>query len=79
MFHTDAVSASLEQDEEVLGTLTSSGLFPFSAFGCPKNTEDLEAFYWKTLLETEYDIRFFLDSANDHDGFDLLGNPGSKW
>lgn len=33
MLDTDAVSASLEQDEDVLDAWFSSGLFPFSLFG----------------------------------------------
>ena len=34
-----------EQDEDVLDTWFSSGLFPFSVFGWPENTPDLQAFY----------------------------------
>ena len=49
----------LEQDEDVLDTWFSSGLFPFSVFGWPNNTEDLKAFYPTQLLETGADILFF--------------------
>lgn len=49
----------LEQDEDVLDTWFSSGLFPFSVFGWPEETADLEAFYPTTLLETGHDILFF--------------------
>lgn len=49
----------LAQDEDVLDTWFSSGLFPFSVFGWPDNTEDLAAFYPTTLLETGLDIMFF--------------------
>ena len=49
----------LEQDEDVLDTWFSSGLFPFSVFGWPNNTEDMKAFYPTTLLETGLDILFF--------------------
>lgn len=49
----------LEQDEDVLDTWFSSGLFPFSVFGWPNETEDLEAFFPTTLLETGHDILFF--------------------
>jgi valyl-tRNA synthetase len=38
-------AVELEQDEDVLDTWFSSGLFPFSVFGWPNNTVDLEAFY----------------------------------
>ncbi|KEP64267.1 UNVERIFIED_CONTAM: valyl-tRNA synthetase [Hammondia hammondi] len=50
---------SLEQDEDVLDTWFSSGLFPFSVFGWPDNTEDIQAFFPTTLLETGHDILFF--------------------
>ncbi|CDF38815.1 unnamed protein product [Chondrus crispus] len=54
---TDAIK--LKQDEDVLDTWFSSGLFPFSVFGWPEKTKDLEAFYPTTLLETGHDILFF--------------------
>ncbi|KAK8769974.1 hypothetical protein V5799_013558 [Amblyomma americanum] len=49
----------LKQDEDVLDTWFSSGLFPFSIFGWPDQTADLKAFYPGTLLETGHDILFF--------------------
>lgn len=49
----------LKQDEDVLDTWFSSGLFPFSIFGWPDETVDLKAFYPGTLLETGHDILFF--------------------
>eukprot|EP00604_Paraphysomonas_vestita_P004168 CAMPEP_0174821978 /NCGR_PEP_ID=MMETSP1107-20130205/11936_1 /TAXON_ID=36770 /ORGANISM="Paraphysomonas vestita, Strain GFlagA" /LENGTH=974 /DNA_ID=CAMNT_0016039717 /DNA_START=170 /DNA_END=3095 /DNA_ORIENTATION=- len=49
----------LDQDEDVLDTWFSSGLFPFSVFGWPEETEDFKAFYPTTLLETGCDILFF--------------------
>lgn len=49
----------LVRDEDVLDTWFSSGLFPFSVFGWPDNTEDLKAFYPTSLLETGSDILFF--------------------
>ncbi|XP_042636050.1 valine--tRNA ligase-like, partial [Catharus ustulatus] len=50
---------SLRQDEDVLDTWFSSGLFPFSVFGWPEQTPDLERFYPGSLLETGHDILFF--------------------
>ncbi|XP_051899717.1 valine--tRNA ligase [Pristis pectinata] len=50
---------SLRQDQDVLDTWFSSGLFPFSIFGWPDETEDLRIFYPGTLLETGHDILFF--------------------
>lgn len=49
----------LEQDEDVLDTWFSSGLFPFSVFGWPENTADFESFFPTSLLETGMDILFF--------------------
>ena len=55
----EASEIVLERDEDVLDTWFSSGLFPFSVFGWPDKTEDLEAFYPTSLLETGLDIIFF--------------------
>eukprot|EP00429_Kryptoperidinium_foliaceum_P070294 CAMPEP_0176054370 /NCGR_PEP_ID=MMETSP0120_2-20121206/27051_1 /TAXON_ID=160619 /ORGANISM="Kryptoperidinium foliaceum, Strain CCMP 1326" /LENGTH=1087 /DNA_ID=CAMNT_0017387835 /DNA_START=55 /DNA_END=3315 /DNA_ORIENTATION=- len=51
----------LVQDEDVLDTWFSSGLFPFSVFGWPdiEGNDDFEAFFPTTLLETGHDILFF--------------------
>jgi valyl-tRNA synthetase len=49
----------LAQDEDVLDTWFSSGLFPFSSFGWPMETDDLKRFFPTTLLETGHDILFF--------------------
>ncbi|KAF8337423.1 tRNA synthetases class I-domain-containing protein [Cantharellus anzutake] len=50
---------TLEQDEDVLDTWFSSGLWPFSTQGWPAQTEDLARFYPTSLLETGWDILFF--------------------
>jgi len=49
----------IERDEDVLDTWFSSGLFPFSVFGWPDNTADMQAFYPTSVLETGSDILFF--------------------
>ena len=49
----------LEQDEDVLDTWFSSGLFPFSVLGWPNDTPDLKGFFPTSLLETGLDILFF--------------------
>ncbi|PFH31202.1 valyl-tRNA synthetase [Besnoitia besnoiti] len=56
---SDLSQITLEQDEDVLDTWFSSGLFPFSVFGWPNETDDLQAFFPTTLLETGHDILFF--------------------
>uniref|UniRef100_A0A8C4WL62 Valine--tRNA ligase n=1 Tax=Gopherus evgoodei TaxID=1825980 RepID=A0A8C4WL62_9SAUR len=47
------------RNDDVLDTWFSSGLFPFSIFGWPNASEDLQVFYPGTLLETGHDILFF--------------------
>ncbi len=47
------------QDEDVLDTWFSSGLWPFSTLGWPDDTPDLRAFYPTSVLVTGYDILFF--------------------
>ena len=49
----------LHQDEDVLDTWFSSGLWPFSTLGWPEQTPELECFYPTTTLVTGYDIIFF--------------------
>ena len=47
------------QDEDVLDTWFSSGLWPFSSLGWPEKTEDFERYYPTDVLSTGYDIIFF--------------------
>uniref|UniRef100_A0A3P8WTC0 Valine--tRNA ligase n=1 Tax=Cynoglossus semilaevis TaxID=244447 RepID=A0A3P8WTC0_CYNSE len=58
-FNVSVDKISLRQDEDVLDTWFSSGIFPFSIFGWPNECEDLNVFYPGTLLETGHDILFF--------------------
>ncbi|OBZ72804.1 Valine--tRNA ligase, mitochondrial [Grifola frondosa] len=50
---------TLEQDEDVLDTWFSSGLWPWSIMGWPENTPDFQRFYPSSILETGWDILFF--------------------
>ncbi|CDK25699.1 unnamed protein product [Kuraishia capsulata CBS 1993] len=50
---------TLEQDEDVLDTWFSSGLWPFSTLGWPEKTPDMKTFYPMSMLETGWDILFF--------------------
>jgi valyl-tRNA synthetase len=52
-------SGRIRQDQDVLDTWFSSGLWPFSTLGWPDQTDDLKVFYPTTLLVTAYDIIFF--------------------
>ena len=49
----------LRQDEDVLDTWFSSGLWPFSTLGWPEKTSDLARFYPTHTLITGFDIIFF--------------------
>lgn len=72
-FNTDKDNVILQQDEDVLDTWFSSGLFPFSVFGWPDDTEDMRLFYPGTLLETGHDILFFWVARMVFFGQTLLG------
>jgi valyl-tRNA synthetase len=47
------------QDEDVLDTWFSAGLWPFSVLGWPDQTADLKTFYPNSTLVTAHDILFF--------------------
>jgi valyl-tRNA synthetase len=50
---------ALRQDEDVLDTWFSSGLWPFSTMGWPDRTDTLKTFYPTSVMETGHDIIFF--------------------
>jgi valyl-tRNA synthetase len=73
------------QDEDVLDTWFSSGLWPFSTLGWPDTTADLERFYPTSVLVTGYDILFFwvarmmmfgLYAMNGRQPFDVVALHG---
>ena len=49
----------LHQDEDVLDTWFSSGLWPFSTLGWPEQTDALKTWYPTSVLVTGFDIIFF--------------------
>ncbi len=49
----------LVQDDDVLDTWFSSGLWPFSTLGWPAETKDFARYYPTSLLVTGFDIIFF--------------------
>ncbi len=51
--------APVRQDEDVLDTWFSSGMWPFSTMGYPDMTPELAYFYPTSTLVTGYDIIFF--------------------
>jgi valyl-tRNA synthetase len=66
-------SHNIKQDEDVLDTWFSSGLWPFSTLGWPNNTEDLRYYYPTSVLETGYDILFFWVARMIMDGLEFTG------
>jgi valyl-tRNA synthetase len=50
---------TLVQDEDVLDTWFSSGLWPFSTLGWPQETPEYRRFYPTSVLVTGFDIIFF--------------------
>ncbi|MBR4435266.1 MAG: valine--tRNA ligase [Clostridia bacterium] len=52
-------SKALHQDEDVLDTWFSSGMWPFSTLGWPDKTEELKYYYPTSTLSTGYDLIFF--------------------
>ncbi|XP_046657722.1 valine--tRNA ligase-like isoform X2 [Daphnia pulicaria] len=63
----------LKQDQDVLDTWFSSALFPFSVFGWPDKTDELDVFFPTTLLETGHDILFFWVARMVFFGQKLMG------
>ncbi|HKY06350.1 MAG TPA: valine--tRNA ligase, partial [Blastocatellia bacterium] len=51
-----AGAKQIRQDEDVLDTWFSSGLWPFTVLGWPRETEDLETYYPTSVLITARDI-----------------------
>jgi len=69
-------SHQLEQDNDVLDTWFSSGLWPFSTLGWPEETEDFKYFYPTNVLVTGYDIIFFWVARMIFSGLEFTGqNP----
>ncbi|MEA5077588.1 MAG: valine--tRNA ligase [Anaerolineaceae bacterium] len=68
-------SKSIQQDEDVLDTWFSSGLWPFSTLGWPEKTADLSYFYPTSVLETGADILFFWVARMMMFGIEFTGKP----
>ncbi|WKZ83252.1 MAG: valine--tRNA ligase [Acidimicrobiia bacterium] len=67
-------STELHQDEDVLDTWFSSGLFPFSTLGWPEDTADYARFYPNATLVTGYDIISFWVARMIQFGLHLTGS-----
>ena len=66
-------SKEIRQDEDVLDTWFSSGLWPFSTLGWPEETPDLKYFYPTSYMETGYDIIFFWVARMIMSGLEFTG------
>ena len=68
-------SRAIRQDDDVLDTWFSSGLWPFSTLGWPDRTPALAKFYPASNLETGYDILFFWVARMMMMGIHFMGQP----
>ncbi|MFN8432694.1 MAG: valine--tRNA ligase [Anaerolineales bacterium] len=66
-------SKDIHQDDDVLDTWFSSGLWPFSTLGWPDETPDLKYFYPTSYMETGYDILFFWVARMIMSGLEYTG------
>ncbi len=57
--HKLAADMPLKQDDDVLDTWFSSGLWTFGTLGWPENTPELQTFHPTNVLVTGFDIIFF--------------------
>ncbi len=71
-------SSDLRQDEDVLDTWFSSGLWPFSTLGWPEETPALKTFYPNAIMETGFDILFFWVARMIMMGIKLAGDVPYK-
>ena len=69
-----ACGGTLTQEEDVLDTWFSSGLWPFSTLGWPDRTEALSTFYPTSLLVTGFDILFFWVARMMMMGIEFMGD-----
>ena len=70
---TTCGSTELRQDNDVLDTWFSSGLWPFSTLGWPEETPDFKYFYPTSYMETGYDILFFWVARMIMSGLEYTG------
>ena len=65
---------ALTQDEDVLDTWFSSGLWPFSTLGWPEQTKELARYYPTDVLVTGFDIIFFWVARMMMQGLHFMGD-----
>jgi len=72
-FCPECDSKKFTQDQDVLDTWFSSWLWPFSTFGWPEKTKELEYFYPTDTLVTDPGILFFWVVRMIIAGFEFMG------
>lgn len=69
----------LKQEDMVLDTWFSSGLWPFATLGWPDDSApDYKLFYPTTMMETGHDILFFWVARMVMMGLEFTGQPPFK-
>ncbi len=71
-------STNIKQDEDVLDTWFSSGLWPFSTLGWPDETAELKKYYPTAVLVTGFDIIFFWVARMIMMGLKFMGDVPFK-
>ncbi|BCJ85063.1 valine--tRNA ligase [Effusibacillus dendaii] len=71
-------SHNLQQDEDVLDTWFSSGLWPFSTMGWPDMTDDMKRYYPTDVLVTGFDIIYFWVARMIFSGLEFTGERPFK-
>ena len=66
--------ATLVQDDDVLDTWFSSWLWPFSTFGWPEKTDELQKFYPTKVLVTASEIIFLWVARMAMAGYEFMGD-----
>ncbi|MCL1896966.1 MAG: valine--tRNA ligase, partial [Clostridiales bacterium] len=64
----------VKQDEDVLDTWFSSGLWPFSTLGWPDKTPELDYFYPTSVICPGYEIIFFWVARMITSGMEFMGD-----
>ncbi len=75
---TKCGSSKIHQDEDTLDTWFSAGLWPFSVFGWPEKTPELDYFYPTNVLVTGYDIIFFWVAKMIFSSLKIMGKAPFK-
>ncbi len=71
-------SKHIHREEDVLDTWFSSGLWPFSTMGWPKETDELNYWYPTSVMSTGYDIIFFWVARMVVSGMEQMGKEPFK-